>query len=393
MYYVAVVGTGNIAPLHIEGLLTFPEDCEIVALCDIYPQKAEKLKEKFKLSCRIFDNHEKMLEEMPEINLVHICTPPYTHATIAIHCMDKKMDVVVEKPMATCLKECDEMLDTQERNGVTLSSIAQNRFRNPVYKLKKMADSGLAGKICCAHVNSYWWRGHCYYDLWWRGLWEKEGGGPTLNHAVHHIDMLNWIEGKLPQQVMAMLANVMHDNSEVEDMSFAALKYDDGSVAQITSSVVHHGEEQEIILQCADAKIASPWSSCAEVSMSNGFPQSGGNKELMIQLEKLYDSIPDLPYEGHTGQIYDILTAMKAGKQPLITGADGKRTIELISAIYQSGCMNKTVTLPVQKDDPFYTFEGLLGKAVRFYEKTQSIENFGDVGITVGNYKEENKDE
>ena len=112
--------------------------------------------------------------------------------------------------------------------------VAQNRFRNSIYKLKKTADSGLAGKIRCAHVNSLWWRGHCYYDLWWRGTWEKEGGGPTLNHAVHHIDMINWIQGGLPTEVTSVLANVMHDNSEVEDLSFAALRYADGSVAEVT---------------------------------------------------------------------------------------------------------------------------------------------------------------
>ena len=129
-----------------------------------------------------------------------------------IHALDAGCNVVVEKPMATCLSECDQMLEAEKRSKKTLACIAQNRFRNSIYKLKKLADSGLAGKICCAHVNSLWWRGHCYYDLWWRGTWEKEGGGPTLNHAVHHIDMLNWIEGKLPKEVMAMLTNVMHDN-------------------------------------------------------------------------------------------------------------------------------------------------------------------------------------
>ena len=112
--------------------------------------------------------------------LIHICTPPYVHASIAIDSMDAGCNVVVEKPMATCLAECDAMLEAEKRNHVTLACIAQNRFRNSVFKLKKVADSGLAGKICCAHVDSYWWRGHSYYDLWWRGLWEKEGGLPIL---------------------------------------------------------------------------------------------------------------------------------------------------------------------------------------------------------------------
>ena len=182
MLNIAIVGTGNIAPSHVEGLLTFPERCKIVALCDIYPEKAQAMKEKYHLDCQVFDDHQKMLAAGVPIDVVHVCTPPYTHAEIAIHSMDAGKNVVVEKPMATCLKECDEMLAAEERNHVTMGCIAQNRFRDSIYKLRETLNSGLAGKLRVAHVNSLWWRGHCYYDLWWRGLWEKEGGGLSLIH-------------------------------------------------------------------------------------------------------------------------------------------------------------------------------------------------------------------
>lgn len=386
---VAVIGTGAIAPAHIEGLLKFPDKCKIVAFCDIYPEKAEAMAKRFQLDIPVFKDYKTMLEEVPEINLVHICTPPYTHAQLAIDVMDKKKHVVVEKPMAPSLKECDEMIEAQKRNGVMLSSIAQNRFRNSIYKLKKTVDSNLAGKICCAHVRSGWWRGHSYYDLWWRGLWEKEGGGPTLNHAVHQIDMINWIEGSLPTEVTAMLSNVMHDNSEVEDISFAILKYGDGSVAEVTSSVIHHGEEQGIELQCADAKIAAPWNIAAEVSLENGFPRNGGNKELIDKLNEFYNSIPDLLYEGHQGQIQNVLEALEKGEEPLITGEDGKRTVELITAIYKAGSEKQYVTLPIAKEDPYYTFDGLVKHATRFYKKNKIVENFGMETITLGSYKED----
>lgn len=387
MINVAITGVGNISHAHIQGLLTFPDRCKIVALCDIYPQKAQAAKEKYGLDCEIFDDHEKMLNSGLKIDLVHVCTPPYVHASIAINAMNAGCNVLVEKPMAASLEECDAMLETQKRTQTTLACIAQNRFRNSIYKLKKTAESGLAGKICCAHVNSLWWRGHCYYDLWWRGLWEKEGGGPTLNHAVHHIDMLNWIEGKMPVEVMSMLSNVMHDNSEVEDISLSSLLYEDGSVAQITGSVIHHGEEQGIVLQCADAKLSAPWDLKAEVSSSNGFPAPEGNPSLLKQISDYYDSIPDLPYEGHTGEIYDVLCALENGTTPMITGQDGRKTVELITAIYKSGCTKQCVRLPIQKGDDFYTFDGLLRKATRFYQKTASVENFDNETITLGNYK------
>lgn len=149
MIHVAIVGMGNIAHAHVTGLLTFPD--------------------RYNLKCAVFDDRHSMLDSGIKIDLVHVCTPPYVHAQIAIDSMDAGCNVLVEKPMATCPAECDAMLDAEKRNNVTLGCIAQNRFRNSIYKLKKTVDRGLAGKICLAQVESVWWRGHCYYNLWWRG--------------------------------------------------------------------------------------------------------------------------------------------------------------------------------------------------------------------------------
>lgn len=386
MLNIAIVGVGNISAAHLQGLLTFPERCKIVALCDIYPEKAQAAKKKHNLDCEIFDDHQKMLASGLKIDIVHVCTPPYVHAEIAINSMNAGCNVVVEKPMATCLAECDAMLEAEKKNNVTMACIAQNRFRNDIYKLKQIVDSKIAGKVCCTHINSYWWRGHCYYDLWWRGLWEKEGGGPTLNHAVHHIDMLNWIMGELPTEVMSMLTNVMHDNSEVEDLSLAIMRYKEGSLAEVTSSVIHHGEEQGIVLQCADAKLSAPWDLKAEVTRGNGFPIEGGNKELLDKIEEYKKSLPDLKYEAHTGEIDDVLHAIETGTKPLITGIDGRKTVELITAIYKAGCSGTGVKLPISSDDEYYTFEGLLKHATRFYKKQAAVENFNDTNITLGNY-------
>ena len=390
MKNIAIVGTGNISSLHIKSLLKFPERAKIVALVDIYPEKAQAKKAEYNLTdAQVFESHEEMLASDLKIDLVHNCTPPYVHASISIDCMNKGVNVLVEKPMATCLAECDAMIEVSERNNVMLAAIAQNRFQDPVNKLKQLSDSGIAGKIRVAHVESLWWRGYNYYELWWRGLWEKEGGGPTLNHAVHHIDMINWIQGELPKEVTAVLANVMHDNSEVEDLSFGILKYGDGSIGQVTSSVVHHGEEQGIILQCEHAKIAAPFDVKAEMSQGNGFPKT--NTELIEKITAQYDAMPDLLYTGHAGQIENVLTTLETGVPTLIGGVDGRKTVELISAIYKSGCQKQTVSLPLSKDDDFYTFEGILKNATRFYEKKGFVENFSAEAITVGRYEENAK--
>lgn len=273
------------------------------------------------------------------------------------------------------------MIEASRKSGKVLSVIAQNRFRNPIMKLKNVLDSGLAGKILHAQVDSFWWRGHCYYDLWWRGTWEKEGGGPTLNHAVHHIDGLLWMLGR-PSQVQAYMSNVAHDNAEVEDLSIAMLRYPDGSLGQITSSVVHHGEEQQYVFQGQHARISAPWRIFASTSLPNGFPERNRTLEEVIQWH--YEQLPDLPYEGHTGQIDNVLTAIETGSPVLVDGESGRSTLEMIMSIYKSASTGQNVQLPLAKDDPFYTQEGLKQSVPYFYKKSNHVENFSDLNITTG---------
>ncbi|MEQ2465106.1 Gfo/Idh/MocA family protein [Niallia hominis] len=380
MLKVAIIGAGAISSAHMEAYLQFPERCQIVALCDIYPVKAEKKAKEFNLDVAIYDDHTKMLER-EDIDLVSVCTPPYTHSEITINFLDSGKNVLVEKPMASSLEECDAMNAAAERNHKMLSVISQNRFRTPMMKLKRVLDTKLMGPIVHTQVDSYWWRGHSYYDLWWRGTWEKEGGGCTLNHAVHHIDIFKWMNG-MPSEVTAVMSNTSHDNAEVEDISIAICRYNDGSLAQITSSVIHHGEEQQLIFQGKNARVSVPWKVKASKSKGNGFPEE--DPELEEKIQHYYEELEEVQYEGHTGQIDDVLTALEHGIPVLIDGKQGRQTLELISAIYESASTGKTIKLPLTKESLFYTMEGTQKNAIHFYEKKTAIENFEDNDITVG---------
>ncbi|GAA4060852.1 Gfo/Idh/MocA family oxidoreductase [Amphibacillus indicireducens] len=380
MLKVAIIGTGGIAPSHIKGYLEFSDQCEIVALCDIYPEKSEKMAKDFNLNAEVFDDHKKLLER-DDIDLVSVCTPPYTHAEITINSLHADKHVIVEKPMASSLEECDAMNETAKKTGKLLSVIAQNRFRTSFMKLKELLKTELMGPIVHTQVDSFWWRGYSYYDLWWRGTWEKEGGGCTLNHAVHHIDIFQWMKG-MPKEITAITSNAAHDNAEVEDISIAIGKYVDGSLAQITSSVIHHGEEQQLIFQGKNARVSAPWKVAASKSMENGFPEK--DTELEERIQKAYDALPEVEYEGHTGQIHDVLLALAGEKDLLIDGQQGRQTLELITAIYQSASTKDTVTLPLTDSSPFYTREGILKNTTYFFEKKTSIENFSENKITTG---------
>jgi predicted dehydrogenase len=385
MINVAVIGSGSISSTHIEGYLKFPKRCKIVALVDIYPEKAQAKAKKFNLDAEIFDSHQALLTPgrapREDIHLVSITTPPYTHAKVAIDFLNAHKNVILEKPMAASLEECDAILKAAEVSAGKLSVIAQNRFRTPIMNLKKTLASGLIGRVLHAQVDSFWWRGHCYYDLWWRGSWEKEGGGCTLNHAVHHIDMLCWMIG-LPEEVTAVISNAGHDNAEVEDISVAVLKYPKGSLGQLTSSTIHHGEEQKLIFQGEKAKISAPWDVYASLSKGNGFPER--NVELEKEIQDFYDALPKVEYESHAGQIDNVLTAIENNTEPMINGTDGRNTIELITAIYKAGSTEKSVKLPITQEDEFYTVAGIRKNAKYFYKKSAQAAELTDEAITVG---------
>lgn len=371
MFRIGIIGTGGIASAHIGGYLAFPEDCEIVALADVSPGKAAQKAEEFGIAGAVgYDDPLRMIAEA-ELDLVSIATPPSTHAALSIAALDAGVNVLVEKPMAPSLEECDAMLAAQERSGKVLSVVAQNRFRDDLATLKAVVDSGLLGSISSVRVDSAWWRGLPYYDLWWRGTWEKEGGGCTLNHAIHHIDLLLWLLGR-PTEITAMLANAQHDNSEVEDLSVAVLRYERG-LAQLTSSVVHHGEEQQIVIQGAKARVSQPWRVIAERADGGGFPAKGGDADLVAAIEGVVAAREPLAHAGHTGQIADVLSAIRDRREPIAGGRDGRNAIEVVAAIYKAGIERTFVDLPLAADDPYYRAGHLVERAPHFYEKQTSL--------------------
>ncbi|MDQ4502371.1 Gfo/Idh/MocA family oxidoreductase [Sinomonas sp. ASV322] len=378
MLRVGIIGAGGISDAHIQAYLAFPEECEIVAMADIVPGKAaSKLKLHKTRGAKAYEDPHQMLAD-ERLDLVSITTPPSSHASLTVAFLRGGVNVIVEKPMAPSLEECDAMIAAHRESGKVLSVVAQNRFRDDMATLKEAVDSGLIGSVSHLRVDSAWWRGLTYYDLWWRGTWESEGGGCTLNHAIHHIDLTLWLMGR-PSQVTAMLANAQHENAEVEDLSVAVLRYGRG-LAQLTSSVVHHGEEQEIVIQGEFAKISQPWRVAAELSRPNGFPVAGGNTALVSELNALAEAHVPLPHQGHAGQIGDVIAAIRDQREPTIDGDDGRNAVELVTAIYKAGIEREVVDLPLTPDDPYYRSGMLPHRAPHFYEKRTSItEQSGDI--------------
>jgi len=224
-----------------------------------------------------------------------------------------------------------------------------------------------------------WYRGSNYYDLWWRGTWENEGGGCTLNHSVHQIDLLNHLVGK-PLSVLSVFDNLNHDNSEVEDASISILRYP-RMLAQIDVTLCDHDEKQEILIITEKATISVPWSLHAVRQLPNGFFEV--DEKAMAAIQKRFDAIPDLMHEGHDGQILNVLKAISKEEALEVSGYDGRNALELIYAIYQSATEKREVELPLDRNSAFYTKEGMLRVVPKFFKKTKSVDNLSGE-ITLG---------
>lgn len=377
---IAVIGAGAIAGVHIESYKLYPELCEVRAVCDIFIDKAQQLIDTYQLNAIAVKDFHEILDN-DQIDAVSICLPPSMHAPTAIDCLNGGKHVICEKPMAGSLEECDRMIEAAQRNEKLLSIMAQNRYKTPNMKVKQLLDEGAIGPVLFSTINSFWWRGENYYDLWWRGTWEKESGGCVTNHAVHHIDLTQWMLG-MPTEVSAYISNVGHPNSECEDLAIVTLIYPNMRV-QLTATILTHGEEQEMIFHGKKASIAVPWRCDAMKAQPNGFPEPDDETRDAIQAR--YDALPDLEIEGHPAQIGNFIKSILGQETLLIDGKQGRNTMELVAAIYKSACFGRTVQLPLPTNDVFYRKGGIAAVMPHYHEKTKSIDNFvGAKRITLG---------
>jgi predicted dehydrogenase len=380
MLGTAIFGSGAIGAVHAGAYLRHNTRCEVRAVCDVFPEKAQALIDKKELkNAAAYKEMDEVLARK-DIDAVSVCLPPGIHAEAVIKALKAGKHVLCEKPMAASLEECDAMIRAAEESGRFLSVMANFRFKTPFRKVKQLLSEGIAGRVLHAVVNSLWWRGASYYDLWWRGTWKSEAGGCLINHAVHHLDVLLWMLGR-PDRVTSLIANTAHDNSECEDLAVAILEYP-GMLAQVTASLLAHDEEQEMVFQAEKARLSIPWKTAASKALPNGFPEE--NTEVKTMMQSRYDALPSLVFEAHAGQTENLLKAINGEERLFVTGQDGRAALELIMAIYKSAVERKSVSLPLEPSDPFYQQETMLKAVPHFNEKKRSIDNFSSSDISLG---------
>ncbi len=376
MHKVAIIGTGAIGRTHIEAFLKDTR-CEIKALCSRTVSKChaliDELMSERKDEITVTDDYHTLLDR-DDIDIVSIALPPALHKEVTIAFLKSGKNVLLEKPMALTLSEEDEMINAERESGMKLGIIFQNRYYHQIQKAKKMLDEGYFGKVLSVDVTSHWFRGSNYHNLYWRGTWGSEGGGTLTSQGVHQVDMLLWFMKGLPETITAIMDNRTHTNSEAEDEGVAIMRFRNRAIASFSVSLSDMEETQNFRFQCEKAAFTIPeWSLHVKKAQPNGYPEEDREEE--ERLQHIFDSIPADGKEGHDAAVSRFIDAVEKGESADATPEDGRNATEFIDAFYLSAAKGTSVTLPLGKDNPVYTKEGLIASMPKFFTKTISTES------------------
>jgi predicted dehydrogenase len=343
---VGLVGCGKVAQIHAAALRSLPE-AELVAACDSLPPRAAAFAANNKV--RPFTDVATMLREA-NVEVVVVGTPHPLHAEPAIGAAEAGVHVLVEKPLAASLADCDAMLAAARKSGVTLGVVSQRRFYEPVRRIRAAIDAGKIGTPALGVFLQYSWRDAAYYQSdSWRGKWDTEGGGVLVNQSPHQLDILLWLMGPAAE-VSGYWANVNHPTVEVDDTAVASIKFESGGLGSIATSVsqkpgiftkVHiHGSNGASVGVETDRGatfIAGvSWLSEPPVTDLWTIPGEEGRLEEFQAEDRAEFAAVDGTWHYHALQMADFLRAIREGRPPLVTGEDGRAVVELFTAIYQS---------------------------------------------------------
>jgi UDP-N-acetyl-2-amino-2-deoxyglucuronate dehydrogenase len=353
----AVIGAGKVADSHASILATLP-DSELVGVMSRTREKAATLAARY--GARAFTSVTEMVQQTG-VEMAIVCTPHPAHAAPAVEALAAGVHVLVEKPLAASLADCDAMIVAAEQHGRKLGTISQRRWYPPSTRVREAIDSGKIGKPVLGAATLLGWRSQAYYESDpWRGTWDGEGGGVLVNQAPHQLDLLLWYMGEV-EELFGYWANLNHPFIEVEDTAVAVVRFKNGGLGNIVLSNsqnpglygrVHiFGDNGASVGNQTDggSMFIAGMTTVQEPPINDLWTVPG--EESLLPGWQEEDSATFAAYDPikhyFTLQIQDFLDAIRRDRPPLVTGADGRRVVELFSAIYQSQERNAPIRFPL----------------------------------------------
>lgn len=327
----AIVGCGRISVRHSDLLGSGQiKGAVLAAVADIVQEKASRTGERFGVPWYT-DMHEMCAKEA--IDVVVVLTESGLHSRHVVELARHGKHIVVEKPMALTLEDADAMILACERAGVRLFVVKQNRFNVPVVKLREALDGGRFGKLVLGTVRVRWCRRENYYaqDAW-RGKWSLDGG-VLANQASHHVDLLSWMMGDV-ESVVAKASNALAD-IEAEDTAVVLLRFTSGALGVIEATTAARPKDLEgsISLLGAQGTVEIAGFAVNEMRTWQFTPELPEDADI---LQRSSVNPPNVYGFGHQAYYEHVVDALRCGREALVDGREGRRSLQLISAIYES---------------------------------------------------------
>lgn len=343
----ALIGCGRIATNHIKAAVN--NKLEIVAVCDIIPKKMEELLAKHELqgdvSIKRYEDYKKMIEEeKPE--LVSIATESGIHAEIALYCIEKGVNLIIEKPMAMSIEDADKIIRLSEEKGVKVSACHQNRFNVAIQQLRQAMEGGRFGKLSHGSIHVRWNRNKGYYtQAPWRGTWAQDGGA-LMNQCIHGIDLLRWMMGDEIEEIYGATRQQFHDYLEAEDVGMAVIKFKNGAIGTIegTTNVYPKNLEETLYIfgENGTVKIGGTSTNNIDVwDFADETEADNKNKGLKEETSNVYGN-------GHTSLFADVMDAIENDRKPYVDAVAGRNALEVVLSIYKSQKTGAPVKLPLK---------------------------------------------
>lgn len=330
-YRVAVIGCGAISENHIKGILASGQ--ELVALCDTEPEHANQKIAQFALTgVKVYSDYLRLLtEEKPDA--VHICTPHYLHAPMAVEALSRGINVLCEKPLCISMEQLNAILRAERDSSAMLGVCLQNRYEPMMKRTKALAGEGKS--VSTAFGSVVWSRDEAYYRSGeWRGKWATEGGGVMINQALHTLDLLQWFCG-MPTTVSAHTSNEhLKGIIEVEDTASAVFTCPEGHTIHFFATTAASANfPVQVNLKMKDGTV---------LTAENDWMMREGGALTTAERE----SVPGKREwgVGHGELIADYYRCLSEGKKFPIDGQEGGKVIRMILAIYASD--GNTVAIP-----------------------------------------------
>ncbi len=341
MLNFALVGCGRIAKRHSEllGNAQIP-GARLAAVCDIVPDKASRIGAQFSVP-HFPDMHQMMTSGTP-IDVVVVLTESGRHAEHVIALAPYGKHIIVEKPMALRLQDADAMIRACDEAGVKLFVVKQNRFNVPVVKLREALAAGRFGKLVMGTVRVRWCRPQSYYDQdEWRGTWAFDGGVLT-NQASHHVDLLEWMMGDV-ESVVAMSSTALA-KIEAEDTAVVIVRFASGALGAIEATTAARPTDLEGSISILGERGTVEIGGFAVNKMrtwkfTDPVP---GDEEVM---ERYSVNPPSVYGFGHQAYYEHVVDCIANDRRHLVDGLEGRRSLELINAIYESVETRREVSL------------------------------------------------